>query len=251
MRQELRRCLSVRSKIERHLRAAVLAVFLTGLFCFVVPAQLSARAGVNLCQTAAEFASKETGVPVSVLLAVSLSETGRTVGDAFVPWPWTLNLAGKGHWLADQKTALAMARQSRKNGHQNFDVGCFQVNYRWHGDAFPNLQAMMDPKSNALYAARFLARLYKETADWPKAAGFYHSRTPHHANRYRSIFERHYAALTAGPTPRFSQRTPAVNKFPLLKAGGRGQGGSLVPLETGQARRVLAPAAPQPFWTGS
>lgn len=241
----------MRSKLKRYLRAGLPAVFLAGSVCLAFPAAALGRTGENLCQRAAEYAAKETGVPVSVLLAVSLSETGRTMGGQFIPWPWTLNIAGSGHWLADQKTALAMAHQTRQNGHRNFDVGCFQVNYRWHGEAFTDLQSMIDPKTNALYAARFLARLYTETADWSKAAGFYHSRTPQHANRYRSIFERHYTALTEGPAPRLSQHTPAINKFPLLKAGGRGQGGSLVPLNTGQARRVLAPAAAQPFWTGS
>ncbi|MCC6000755.1 MAG: hypothetical protein JJU19_07810, partial [Pararhodobacter sp.] len=74
-------------------------------------------------------------------------------------------------------------------------LGCFQINWRWHGQHFDRPEALLDPLVSARYAARFLAGLYAETGDWTLAAGAYHSRTPHLAQRYRDRFARLRAAL--------------------------------------------------------
>ena len=63
-------------------------------------------------------------------------------------------------------------------GRRSFDVGCFQINYHWHGHNFPSLEAMFDPDTGADYAARFLQSLYAERGNWSAAAGAYHSQTP-------------------------------------------------------------------------
>ena len=53
-----------------------------------------------------------------------------------------------------------------------------QINYRWHGRAFPSLDAMFDPEYTATYAAQFLRTLYEERGSWSAAAGAYHSLSP-------------------------------------------------------------------------
>ena len=40
-----------------------------------------------------------------------------------------------------------------------------QINYRWHGHAFPSLEAMFDPEWTATYAAQFLRTLYEERGE--------------------------------------------------------------------------------------
>ena len=46
----------------------------------------------EICDSAALQAAKVSGVPISVLKAISLTETGRKRDGAFRPWPWTVNM---------------------------------------------------------------------------------------------------------------------------------------------------------------
>lgn len=210
-----------------------------------------------ICDQVAHEASRRTGVPLSVLRAISLTETGRKRGGALRPWPWTVNMEGAGHWFDSEDEARAYVYREYKRGARSFDVGCFQINYKWHGQAFRSIEEMFDPLANALYAARFLQTLHAEQGDWGRAAGAYHSRTPEYASRYQARFERLHAGLGAGPQSGLQPGTdipeipdivaaangelvadadPAVvrvNRYPLLQTGGAAGLGSLVPLGTG------------------
>jgi hypothetical protein len=203
------------------------------------PAKAATDDPADLCLEAAEDASRVSGVPLPVLLAVSLVETGRNGR----PWPWTVNLGGDGQWLGSAAAAEALAADALAAGRTNIDLGCFQLNHRWHGAAFATLADMLDPRQNARYAADFLLRHYAETQDWAAAAAAYHSATPEHAERYRARFETVLAALdAAGDQPlRVEIESPRDNRFPLLVAGRFGTNGSLVPQGAGGARLIGAP----------
>ena len=97
--------------------------------------------------------------------------------------------------------ALAFARASVAAGRTSFDVGCFQINYFWHGRNFPSLEAMFDPETGADYAASFLKSLYQERGDWSAAAGAYHSQLPDRAGVYRTRFDRILAGLGGAADP--------------------------------------------------
>ncbi len=153
----------------------------------------------DLCRAASARAAEASGVPADVLLAISLTETGRDTGQGLAPWPWAINAGGEGHWFPDRETAVRFAEDLRAAGRTNFDVGCFQLNLRWHGEAFDSIDAMFDPEANARYAASFLADLAREGGGWSVAAGAYHSRTPEHAQRYRDRFEEIRADLGDAP----------------------------------------------------
>lgn len=114
-------------------------------------------------------------------------ETGR--GQSGDPWPWTVNHAGDGSWFQTEDDARSYVFSKVKHGASNIDIGCFQINYRWHASGFQSLDDMFDPDMNALYAARFLTELYREFGDWTGAAGAYHSRTPEYADRYKVKFQ--------------------------------------------------------------
>ena len=203
---------------------------------------LPLAAARNVCDAAAERASSETGVPAEVLRTVTRVETGRPRDGQVQPWPWAINVAGAGHWFDHEDEALAFAFRQVKSGARNFDVGCFQINYRWHGEAFVSIEDMFDPYRNALYAARFLAELHGEFGNWEAAAGAYHSRTKKFADRYKARFRQIFAELDlpddlgTGRTallPRSAAR-PRTPQAPgsLIGAapGGHRSAGSLVPL---------------------
>lgn len=220
-----------------------MAMALSVLPGFAVPTAATASATPELpalCTRAAQKAANETGVPLPVLLAITLTETGRKTDGALQPWPWAINQAGKGHWFSTAEDAVQFAEDQLDLGLRNFDVGCFQVNHRWHSKGFSSTLDMFDPASNALYAARFLADLYTEHGDWSLAAAAYHSRTPEFADKYRAKFEGILAGLTDQTAPEYLVRSPAprLNRFPLLQAGLRGSSASLVPLNSGGIRLI-------------
>ncbi|WP_454275310.1 lytic transglycosylase domain-containing protein [Roseovarius sp. MBR-154] len=203
----------------------------------------------HLCDRAAERAARAHGVPLEVLRAITRTETGRVHAGRMEPWPWTVNMAGEGRWFGDAVAARAYVDQAFRQGARSFDVGCFQINYKWHGAEFRSIAHMFDPEANASYAARFLKTLHDETGDWSVAAGYFHSRTPELAGRYRTRFERIRNALPdAGaardaPEPR-SVRLPVArqeNSYPLF-GGTPGSGGlaSLVPLDNATRAPLIA-----------
>ncbi len=211
-----------------------------------------------ICDRAAQVASATTGVPLAVLQAISLTETGRKSGQSFRPWPWTVNMEGRGEWFDSRDQAQSFANQNFQRGARSFDVGCFQLNYKWHGRAFDSIEHMFDPDANATYAANFLRDLYQEMGNWPDAAGAYHSRTPSFANRYKRRFTKIYARLSADPLPILASvestpiapaplpppATPIIarlNNFPLLQGGSAAMAslGSLMPASAGIGKKPL------------
>jgi len=247
--------------VQRHflhrvirLSIAVCAV-ITAAPAFAVSGDLSL-----VCERAAEQAAARTGVPLSVLKAISLTETGRNRGGKMRPWPWTVNMEGAGHWFDTEDAARSFVYGHFKRGARSFDVGCFQINYKWHGEHFASIDEMFDPLANALYAARFLKTLHAEKGDWAAAAGAYHSRSPEFADKYAARFDRFRAGLRhedldgvpeipdivlAAAAP-FRPVVPRVNTFPLLRAGSGAGLGSLVPVANGAGSSLFSAAQSAP-----
>jgi len=186
----------------------------------------------TICDIAAQQAAENTGVPLSVLMSIARVETGTSITGALTPWPWTANLGGKGYFFQTMDEAIAFSAQHIDAGTINFDVGCFQINLRWHSKGFTSLENAFDPMANANYAANFLARLHQDTGNWSDAVATYHSRTPEHAQTYlekvKSVWSELQSSGTEVPTPAEEPPPMRVNTFPLLQPG-TGTGGSLVP----------------------
>lgn len=159
-----------------------------------LPGADAARAAES-CEYAARLAAEEAGIPPGILGALTLTETGRRLQGLVRPWAWSVNAEGAGSWFDDPASALAFAEDRIAMGRPNLDIGCFQINYRWHGENFASVAAMFDPMTNARYAARFLRQLYDETGDWRRAAGAFHSRTPANARKYLARFDELHALL--------------------------------------------------------
>ena len=80
----------------------------------------------------------------------------------------------------------------------NVDIGLMQINWRWHKDKFPSVEAMGDVEGNVNYAARYLAELIREYGII-RGVGYYHHRksTKRWKDYYRRIYH-HYGTLTNG-----------------------------------------------------
>ncbi|MGL5009274.1 MAG: transglycosylase SLT domain-containing protein [Paracoccaceae bacterium] len=217
------------SKPVRTLKAFVAAVTI----CIPAAAATAVIDPAELCENAAVAAASSYQIPESLMRGLTLTETGRTIEGRLRPWPWAINQAGTGHWFANRDEMIAHARRIISEGATNFDLGCFQLNYRWHAAQFASLEDMIDPEQNAQYAAGHLSEKYTEKGSWEGAVAAYHSATPEHANRYLARFTAIHAGLADEPAPP-RLTAPAIveseNLFPFLVSGASGHGGSLVPM---------------------
>ncbi|MEH6390967.1 MAG: transglycosylase SLT domain-containing protein [Sulfitobacter sp.] len=138
----------------------------------------------QVCISEILAAEQRYGIPDNLLLAIGIQEAGRQMNGRLVVWPWTANTNGKGTFFGSKLALEAYVRDMQAQGIRSTDVGCMQVNQRWHSDQFASLEAATTPADNVDYAARFLLQLYTETRDWWKAAGRYHSSNETYSSVY-------------------------------------------------------------------
>ena len=113
---------------------------------------------------------------IHLLSSISRVEAGRKLSSGEVKgWPWSINHAGKGLYFETKKGALKYLKNAVSNGSKNIDVGCMQLNYRWHKGAFSSLDDMFDPEKNIQYAAKFVKELYGRHQNWKDVIKHYHS----------------------------------------------------------------------------
>ncbi len=143
----------------------------------------------NICEREAIRRELADGLPRAIVAAVAMAESGRYNRAAHTrrAWPWTINAQGRPYYFDTKAEAVRFTRNLLKNGIRSIDVGCMQVNLRYHPNAFENLQAAFDPATNVAYAADFLLRLHRRLGTWPDAVSHYHSGEP---SRHRPYFRR-------------------------------------------------------------
>lgn len=134
--------------------------------------------GWRTCVARILEAERLYGIPDNYLLAIGLTESGRrTETGSVAPWPWTVNAAGEGRYFASRQEAMDWVRERQRAGITSIDVGCMQINLKWHPHAFENLEQGFDPAVNVDYSARLLKTLRDSHGSWSEAVGRYHSHT--------------------------------------------------------------------------
>ena len=142
------------------------------------------------CVEAAQQAQVMVAAPDQLLTAIALNETGRRAPNrALAPWPWTINVGGRGYEFATKDQAIFAARQLLNSGNRSFDVGCMQVNVRFHPRAFTSLEEAFDPLANMLYAADYIDRLQARHGSWARAVELYHSYNDEFNQAYGERFQ--------------------------------------------------------------
>lgn len=182
------------------------------------------------CMDAAAKAEARHGIPKKLLQAITLVETGRTEGDEFVAWPWTTNIDANGRYFSSKKEVARFVRDRLFAGDTSIDVGCFQINTKWHGENFETIDRMLDPNAGAEYAAQFLVELKNEFGDWQTAATKYHSRTPAYAERYGKKLAAIQNALLKKPDLRVGQIKPIAPSARIRPPGTNAGGIALLTL---------------------
>ena len=115
-------------------------------------------------------------IPDNLLVSVALTESGRKIKNReFISWPWTINRRGKGKFFDNKSSAVNYVKKYVKNGKKNIDLGCMQVNYMYHPNAFKSFNDAFDPDKNVEWAAKMLNSLHTKFGSWKVAVGYYHS----------------------------------------------------------------------------
>lgn len=172
--------------------------------CFDTTISLPARAG-SICERHLVAASKAEGVPLGVLYAVGLTESGRK-GSLY---PHALNIEGKTVFAESKADALNIFARARKKGKKLIDLGCMQINHHYHGDKFDSVEAMLDPAMNVKYAARFLSQLKVREGSWAMAVARYHAGPNNNPAQKRYICAVIRNLVATG----FGNWTPSARKF--------------------------------------
>lgn len=126
---------------------------------------------LGVCEAEIAQASAKFGVPLPILYAVGLTESGGngTLQPLLVATK-TVSYVGK-----DRADAIRKFNEIRATGTELIDLGCLQANYYWHKAEFKSLEEMFDPRANVEQAARFLRELYKRHGSWVMAAARYNA----------------------------------------------------------------------------
>jgi soluble lytic murein transglycosylase-like protein len=144
----------------------------------------------------------EYGVPSSVLYAVALTESGTVIDSmrAVRPWPWTLNVSGKGYFYPTRKAAAEALALVLASGRESVDIGLMQVNWRYHKKRLASPQLAIEPYHNLRVAAQILQGCFRSRKDWWEAIGCYHAPSkPSRAARYRErVFAHWQRVVTRG-----------------------------------------------------
>lgn len=164
------------------LAAGLLTILIAGL---TAPAQaMPPKAAVygadsTICREAVLATERALKLPTGIMQAISLAESGRwdKASRSHFAWPWTVMAHGKGRFFPDKATAIAAVRKLQAEGLKNIDVGCMQVNLKYHPKAFGSLEEAFDPATNARYAAGLFAKLRKANKSILRAVAHYHSTT--------------------------------------------------------------------------
>lgn len=135
------------------------------------------------CEREMARAARLHGIPLGILYAVGLTETGRRGA----LYPYALNAEGQTMFARNVEEAMASFEAMRHRGLRLIDLGCMQINHHYHGDKFDSVRAMFDPAKNVNYAARFLKELKEREGSWTMAVARYNAGPNNHPAQKRYI----------------------------------------------------------------
>ena len=159
------------------------------LFVFLLPVK-----GWGVSPDIFLHASRESGIPVELLLAISHVESRFN--------PHALNLSGRSVFPSSRVEAEKMLQRSG----DNVDVGLMQVNWGvWGRKLGVSKLDLLDSNLNVFLGAKILSHYVRARNDWWQGVGSYHSSTPERQREYVERVWRSYSRILSRVRGRFSQ----------------------------------------------
>jgi soluble lytic murein transglycosylase-like protein len=146
-----------------------------------------------------QMIARENGLPAPLFYAVALTESGqRSLSQHRLrPWPWTLNVNGRGQFFASRKAAWRALQRALASDERSVDIGLMQINWRYHHQALGSAWQALDPYHNLRVGAAILRRCYTAEPDWWESLGCYHAPNDSvRAKKYRERVTRHWRRIT-------------------------------------------------------
>ena len=137
----------------------------------------------NICEQELARASKKYDVPLAILYAVGLTESGYKGSLQ----PYTLYIEGKDYISSNLADALKLFHEAHDRGVKLIDIGCMQVNWYWHKDEFKSLEDIFNPRLNVEQAARFLKELRQRHGNWTMAVARYNAGPKNTVGQHRYV----------------------------------------------------------------
>ncbi len=145
-----------------------------------VQVALVERRGGWACAPKTEaFAQMSEKVDPRTLMGIAMNESAHRGR----PWPWTLNVAGRGMFFATREDAQAAIEQLLAAKRCDFDVGIMQINWCYHGKRFASAWHALSPATNIRAAESILTDNLQRSGSPMKAVAWYHSADPRAAGR--------------------------------------------------------------------
>lgn len=143
----------------------------------MLSSQASHSTPFSLEGTVWDLAGKSVGLDPELIYAVAMAESKKRVGTASVsPWPWALNIAGKGSYYATLDEARAALDEALSLGIKSIDVGPMQINLRWNGHRVQNPADLFDLATSARVGAEILSEaIASNPTDLVIGVGRYHN----------------------------------------------------------------------------
>lgn len=116
-------------------------------------------------------------IPAGLLAAIASVESGLK--------PYAIGVSGKSVNASSKGEAKQIIKEYLAKGITNIDIGIMQINWRWHSKEFnQDLDHMLNPLQNIIYAAQLLKSLHVKHQSWQKAVRYYHSAKDEHHRKY-------------------------------------------------------------------
>lgn len=180
------------------------------LGCALAGSSLAARLPATVRQTVPDGyrrIAQAHQVPPEALYSLALTESSATFPRGERPWPWTINVAGRGYRYPTRLAAWqALQGFMRRTPLKHIDVGVAQVNLGWNGGYFASTWQAFDPYRNLNAAADILRHCWdSHPGSWLVAAGCYHHPAGGKpAATYTATVTRKLGQLQSSPVPAFS-----------------------------------------------
>ena len=156
-----------------------LFIFISFFLFIIKDTYASTQKKNESCEKVIETIEDLTDIPKNLLLSIGKSESGRILkNNKHVIWPWTVNHAGKSLFFDTKKQMKKYVLENVEKKDFNLDVGCMQINLKWHKNNFKKISDMFAVEPNVSYAASFLLQLKNKHGSWDKAIKHYHSSDP-------------------------------------------------------------------------
>jgi hypothetical protein len=154
---------------RRHLPMAVMSATL------LTVGEIASASAQEVPPPAYQLAARRAGIPVAVLYAVALQESGMRWKGRLVPWPWSLNVAGQAQRYTNRADACAgLHRALAQVPSTRVDVGLGQINLGYQKQRYAQPCDLLDPYANLTLVADILHEQHVPGENWLMAIGRYH-----------------------------------------------------------------------------